>query len=160
MLSTKDVSKQSDISPRTLARWQSDGIVPPPTVRKSGNGKGRAAFYTPEAAERIEKIATLSREGHTPREAATLLDMDEKRGEVPADFAVSIYRGKPEDTYDLIAWILRRQSKGAQRFYVGIEWVGEMCVAYVDEHVAHEIMRPYLDQIISEYREEAETKKE
>jgi len=153
MLSTKDVSKQSDISPRTLARWQSDGIVPPPTVRKSGNGKGRAAFYTPEAAERIEKIAALSRDGHTPKEAATMLDIEDKRGEVPDDFALPIYRGTHDNVVDLISWILRRQSKGAKKFYIGIDWVGESCVAYVDEHVAQDIMRVYLDQVIKEYRD-------
>jgi len=152
MLSTKEVTTQSGISNRTLARWQSDGIVPPPTVRSSGNGRGRAAFYTPEASARIEKIAALSREGHTPREAATMMDMEEKRGIVPDDFAVPIYRGTHDNVVDLISWILKRQIKGAKKFYVGIEWVGESCVAYVDEHVAQDIVRPYLDQVVAEFR--------
>ncbi len=153
MLSTKEVTTQSSISQRTLARWQSDGIVPPPTVRKSGNGKGRAAFYTLEMAQRIEQIATLSREGHTPKEAATMLDIQDKRGTIPDDFAIPLYRGKHEDVVDLISWILRRQAKGTKKYFIGIEDVGDAYVAYVDEHVAQDITRKYLDAIIADYRE-------
>lgn len=133
MITTQEIVQRTNLSSRTLNRWQREGILPGPVKGTHPSGRGRTCYWPPDTIERVREVQRLRAQGYAPRHAQVLLRAT--RGEAAED-AVPVYKGQHADVLDLLGWVLDRYSGLERRFDVGVAWEGQSCVAYCSTWLA------------------------
>jgi hypothetical protein len=77
MIDSRQIMQATGIkSAKTLTRWHNSGLIPKPTIGTSRSGRGKIAYWPDWVLDRCKRIVELQKQGHSPKSAATLIELE------------------------------------------------------------------------------------